>query len=318
MTVLDLDAEPQPRPSMSPAILVALVVALGGLLLGAGVAAMSGQQAPPAAEPAIVARVELAGLEMAPRPRARLFVTVRNDSSRVVRVGPLRPQGGGILQAPLALRAHTDVPGADARLVPPGAVRLLEASADLVCTPVGPVLEDPIPANAPPLAADLDVTSGEQALRAVTVVSGGIGRGGGACAQARSLLPRGWDDTAAVLSADVVGRDLRITLPPLPSGPRRVIGVRADGWFLRADRLGQDVTAGPTVLQVSRPAPACADIGKRTRLSSGVELMLLEPTGNLTIAYVQVGPTLSAWLAETYTQTCPPDSLVPAGMTPSA
>jgi len=305
---LDLDNPQQPvaiRPRGTWR--VAAAVALVGVVAGGAIAAATAAP-PPAQPPAVVARVDLAGLELGPTPLARLAVTVRNGGGSPARVGPLWPNGGGLPPGPVTL---TDSAGGQL-VLGPGQVRLLTATAPLTCPgaggPYGHSAVVPMPG---PLNATLEVVSRGRLVRTVTAASGDLGRPGGACGSAQTQLPRGWQEQSAASSAALAGDRLELTLPRLPGPARHIVAIQADGWFLGSDRLGQDVSAGAVFVRLSRPTPQCWDIGNRPRISTGVELMLLGPTQELTIAYLEVGPVLARWLMAGYTADCPADALVP-------
>jgi hypothetical protein len=315
VTALDLDLDaptPPPTGTTRPRRWAAVGVVVVGLVGGGVIAAWAGP-APPALGPEVVARVELAGLDLSPHAEARLTVTVRNTGGTTARVGPLWPRGGGLTETPVTLTDDGRVP-----VLRPGEVRVLTGSAALRCDPADFSGASSSRAGTSALTtraltARLEVVSGETMVRAVSVVSGPLSLTGAACAAARLSLPRGWGASAAPGSATVSGESLELTLPRLYGPTRFLVALRADDWFLDTATLGQDVSAGPVHLRAERPAPSCRELARRPRVASGLELVLVDAEGDLTIAFVPVGTVLTRWLTDAYTAACPPQEPGPSG-----
>jgi hypothetical protein len=278
---LDLDARgATPGGRRRPPTLAVLVVV--GLL--AGGVAHAWLRPVSRTVPVVAATLEVLDYGLAPDPVVDLRLRVTNGSDTSLAVESVQVTGAGLV---------TRTASVGRRAAPSGTVTR-ELSVPLRC----PGEEGD--ATSPTATVLLSGPTGTLRLPAVTVdVTGGRPL---ACPAAAAALPEGWDAPVVVTASQRVGADYVVDLAGLASSAQSLRAVRVDTWLVPALHT-TPLDDGALRVRLAAPEPACFDLGSRSVLPAGVQLVMAAQ-GRLTTRYAAVGPDLSRWLAEAYDTRC--------------
>ncbi len=302
VALLDLDRpEREGRARGRSLATLLLAVAVVGAALGASGFALrstSAERARPQ-QARLVAGVEALGVQLDPihypdpaTAQARLRLSITNQGSKQAVITSVTLAGAGLRSESL-LMTRSVAPGESTR----DDVVLGLDCAQSAALPLSAQVE------AAPAAGD-GATPRVEDLAVVPV--GPVAGPGGLCDQARQVLPDGWATPMRGRGINTDGADLLVELQPTLHDGDRVVGLRADSWLLTTQPAGGEIGREPLTLRLSPPTPACFDVGSRTQLPAGLQVLTVSTTGgSLATHYLPIGRELSRWLAAAYTSQCP-------------